>query len=238
MKTENLLDLERFFYALRLEQYVVVRFADFFSNYSLNSDIDIFCYDKKSVAEKILHVGNYYVAQGYEIDLYDVEKGHSQIDFMFGGELHIKFDLYQELPEFEKLVVLPQYIYSVLENSENSKRKFSGNEYNFKTPSVVDDCILRYIEYYEYSDIRPDKQKHLKYVERLLSEKPKLHEIFIEKLNRYVTSNDLNENLKRSFKQRLRYFMYVIFGIPILGFVLKALRRTWWFFCVLLRGKK
>jgi hypothetical protein len=76
---------------------------------------------------------------------------------------------------------------------------YKGEEYPVYVPSEIDDLLLRYIEYLEWYQRRPDKIKHLDYIlERISSEQDKL--IFINKLHNYTKLHQSSE-LKNTFKQ-------------------------------------
>ena len=93
----NKLNLERFFFQVREQIYVIVKMGDF-PNYYKDSDIDVFCYNKNEFAKQILTVGNWYLDQGFEIKATDKDKSHTYVDFYLDGKLEFRVDLYQSLP--------------------------------------------------------------------------------------------------------------------------------------------
>lgn len=181
----NRLNLDRFFFAVREQIYVVVKLWDDFPNYYRGSDIDVFCYDKNEFAKMILSVGNWYVNRGFEIEV--INKGDLQVclDFYFDGELEFRFDLRQSLPNYKRIQLKPHYIYSVIENARVLYREFNGQQYPIYVPSPVDALLLRYVEYIEWYEARPDKIKHLDYVLEAVSAEPSRIS-FLDKLHLYT----------------------------------------------------
>lgn len=163
MGFSNRLDLDRFFFQVREQIYVIVKVGDF-PNYYRGSDIDVFCYDKDEFAKLILAIGNWYLGQGFEIKVTDKDESHTYVDFYLNGELEFRFDLYQSLPKYKRIRLKEHYIYSVIENASVLYREFDGVQYSIYVPSTVDELLLRYVEYIEWYELRPDKVKHLDYI--------------------------------------------------------------------------
>jgi hypothetical protein len=79
-----------------------------------------------------------------------------------------------------------------------------------KVPSAIDENILRYIEYQEWYGQRPDKIKHIEYLE----EKIKSSEIninnLLDKLHYYTELPKIEENRQVSSSGVVRYFSYLL----------------------------
>lgn len=180
----NKLDLERFFFQVREQIYVIVKLGDF-PNYYKGSDIDVFCYNKNKFAKQILTVGNWYLDQGFEVRATDKDKSHTYVDFYLNGELEFRFDLYQSLPKYKRIQLKEHYIYSVIENASVLYREFNGVQYPIYVPSTVDELLLRYVEYIEWYELRPDKIKHLDYIlDAVASDAGRIG--FLDKLHLYT----------------------------------------------------
>jgi len=160
----NRLDLDRFFFEVREQIYVVVKLDDNFPNYYKNSDIDVFCYDKNEFAKRILSVGKQYLDRGFEIKVINKGETRTYVDFYFDGEIDFRFDLYQSLPKYKKIRLKEHYFYSIIENAKVLYREFDGVQYPIYVPSTVDELLLRYVEYIEWYETRLDKVKHLDYI--------------------------------------------------------------------------
>ncbi len=165
----NRLNLDRFFFEVREQIYVVVKLGKDFPDYYKGSDIDVFCYDRDKFARQILSVGNCYLDQGFEVEVRNKSESHTFIDFYFDGELDFRFDLYGSLPEYKKIRLKEHYIYSVIENAKVVYREFEGVQYPLYVPSTVDELLLRYVEYIEWYELRPDKIRHLDYITKAIA---------------------------------------------------------------------
>jgi hypothetical protein len=101
----------------------------------------------------------------------------------------------------------------VVENAAHKKSVFNDEPYRIKYASKIDDLILRYIEYIEWYEIRPDKIKHLEFIaEHLTSDEEqkkmldKLHyyTAFPTQLPREPLSMKLLKKRARKHIERLR----------------------------------
>ena len=107
--------------------------------------------------------------------------------------LDFRFDLYSSLPEFKKLSLKKHLFFDILKNKTSFYSTYEGKEYPVYVPSEIDDLLLRYIEYMEWYQQRPDKIKHLNYIlEGISSKQDKL--IFIDKLHNYTKLYQLPES--------------------------------------------
>ena len=181
----NKLDLDKFFFEARNLNYVIIKITHF-PNYYKGSDIDIFCENMVEFTKLILGIGNIYVEQqNFEIIVTIKDTTHTYIDVYISGELDFRFDVYSALPEFKNLSLKKDLFFDILKNKTFFYSAYNGDEYSVFVPSETDDFLLRYIEYLEWYQRRPDKIKHLDYIlERLSSDKDKI--IFINKLHNYT----------------------------------------------------
>jgi hypothetical protein len=184
MTFSNVLNLDRFFFFARDQIYVIVKLGDF-PNYYRGSDIDVFCYNKDDFAKAILAAGNPYLERGFEIRVSNKGDKQTHVDFFLDGELEFRFDLHQSLPQYKRIRIKEHYIYSVIENASTIEREFEGAGYPIYVPSVVDELMLRYIEYIEWYELRPDKVKHLDYILDVVSSDPSRIS-FLDKLHLYT----------------------------------------------------
>lgn len=190
----NKIDLDKFFFEAMNHNYVIIK-INHFPNYYKGSDIDIFCENTVAFAKLILGIGNIYVEQqNFEIIVETTKDNtHTYIDFYINGDLDFRFDLYSTLPEFKNLSLKKDLFFDILKNKTPFYSIYKGKEYPVYVPSETDDLLLRYIEYLEWYQRRPDKIKHIDYIlERILSDKDKL--IFIDKLHNYTKLNRSSES--------------------------------------------
>ena len=139
----------------KLENYVIIKFDKNLPKYNINDDVDILTsniqknkniiinwYDKNTFLHKIININNHHI----QLDLYKKE---------YVNKLHFRFDLFKKL-HYTKFS-LNDDIYRLILNN----KIHNGIAY---VPHLLDDLSLRYCEYIEYINIRPDKIKHLNYV--------------------------------------------------------------------------
>lgn len=179
------LELDRFFHAVRYEPYVIVKPNESFPIYWPGSDIDVFCYRVDQFAERLLAVGNSYTDQGFEIAVAEAGPSHLHVDFRRCGRLEFRFDLYGALPEYRRISLKEHYLFSVIENAIALQRRYQQERYRIYVPNPVDDLVLRYAEYVEWYELRPDKIKHLDYILGAVSAEPERIG-FLDKLHLYT----------------------------------------------------
>ena len=178
------LDLNRFFSALENEKYVIIKLTDF-PNYNSGSDIDIFCYNIDKIALEIIYIGKQYLEEDFVIVAKNANDSHKYIDFIIGDDIEFRFDLYGELPEYKRLCVKKDYFTNLIENRVPLTYDYHQKQYNIYVPSLIDELVLRYIEYIEWYELRHDKIKHLNYIMNALSEDEE-RMIFLDKLHKYT----------------------------------------------------
>lgn len=198
------IDLKPLFEQLVNKSYCIIKLPDEFPEYKLGSDLDIFCYDVEDISRVILAYLQDFITN--ELTLKITNRGSQiYIDVMDKDIIYFRFDLYGTLPTYKNILIKEAFFSSVIENSivlEKEKMKV-------KVPSPIDENILRYIEYQEWYGQRPDKIKHIEYIE----EKIKSSEISInkllDKLHYYTELPTVEESRQVSSSEIIRYFSYV-----------------------------
>jgi hypothetical protein len=202
----NLVDV---FKRLESETYCIIKLPNEFPGYLIGSDLDIFCYDVEKMARTILGIIGPEISDGFEIKVLN-DKHQIYIDIMEGEDIHFRFDLYGELPLYRQLSIKNAFFTSVIEGS--SSREFSGSV--VKLPSMLDEAILRYIEYQEWYAERPDKIKHIEYLEEKI-ESGEVDVIkVLDKLHYYteiprVKKHRKNKKMKLSVKNMKKIISYL-----------------------------
>jgi len=185
MNFSNKLDLSKFFKEFEDEQYCIIKLDKNFPNYYEYSDIDIFCYDVLKLADKIFKNGQNYIDRGFEIKATEVcLNTQVHIDFFIGGKLDFRFDLYQNIPDYKKILIKPAFYSSVIENRTAVQKQSETEFFKIYVPCKTDELILRYIEFVEYYDIRADKIKHANYINSYANKLDKKK--FLDKLHFYT----------------------------------------------------
>lgn len=180
-----MLDLISLFNSIQNETYCVIKLNDKIPQYSPGEDIDIFCYNPDSLARKILEWGNAFVTENKEIRVESNPSCHHiYIDFVQEEKIHFRFDLHGALPRYKHLQIKSALFESILENSSKVERCLKKECCVIKVPSDIDDLILRYIEFIEWYNVRPDKIKHLDYILAKIDSNKK--EQLLDKLHYYT----------------------------------------------------
>ncbi len=166
-------------------KYCIVKLSDTFPSYRKGDDIDIFCYSVDDIVSSLLIIGNNYINSGYNIKIKSIiKKEHVHVDFIIYNEIDIRFDIYGTLPEYNKIMIKPALFESIIENSIQVAYTTEYGPVIVKIPSVIDDMLIRYFEFVQWYDVRPDKIKHLSYIVDSLSESNRRQ--FFEKLHHYT----------------------------------------------------
>jgi len=186
-----MINLEEIFKKLENEKYCVVK--TFKLDYKEGSDIDIFCYDLKSFSKKLLYVLNNLSINNINIKVIYKNDKHWYIDVLQDKKIDIRFDLYGDMPNYKKVLVKDCLFSSIIENCIVNEI----NSIKIKQPCLIDDVILRYLEYIENYELRPDKIKHLDYIVSKIENNEKLKKEFLNKLHFYTKLPEVLEAQKR-----------------------------------------
>ena len=188
-----MLNLVPFFSSISSENYCVIKISEQFPVYSPGDDIDIFCYDPDSMARKVLEWSNQYTKNRLEIRV-RTETGyrHATVDYLDGKQIELRFDLCGQLPRYKKLLIKPALFESVIEHSQAVDYMHHGESFTVRVPSIIDDMILRYIEFIEWYNVRPDKLKHLDYIIERVDEDKRAR--FLDKLHHYTAIPEYYDN--------------------------------------------
>ena len=200
-KLKQELDLLNIFKLLNEQSYCLIKMPPEFPSFNIGSDLDIFCYDIREVSRIILGELNKLLDDDkYHIDIVDKNE-QVHIDFKCEDQIIVRFDLYASLPKYKNIIIKPSYFVHVLENV----KIVDISNVQVKTPSNIDDSIIRYMEYQEFYAQRPDKIKHIEYIENHLAKNEfKLDELF-EKLHYFTSLPSISEERKVSSNYIIRY---------------------------------
>lgn len=180
-----MLDLLAFFRVTGDSFYCVVKRSEAFPGYRTGEDVDIFCYCVPEFVKKLLAWGDPYVSAGYRIRVRSVVRNrHVHVDFLRGRELEFRFDLYGEIPAYAKVAIKPALFESVVENARPVPFPAATGDVLVRMPSPVDDALIRYLEFVEWYDVRPDKLKHLEHILQGVDEPSRGR--FLEKMHHYT----------------------------------------------------
>jgi hypothetical protein len=202
------IDLIQIFKLLENKFYCIIKIPDEFPEYAIGSDIDIFCYDINNIANIILQNTNQYISDKITIEIKDLNK-QIYVDIKEYDKIHLRFDLYGELPNYKNVKIKPCLFSSIIEHA--TSKSILNNELTVKVPCHIDEIIIRYIEYHEWYAQRPDKIKHINYIEKMIDLEMVDTTLFFDKLHYYtelpmVTESTNNQTplSKKLFKEIFR----------------------------------
>jgi len=178
------MDLNKFFFLAKNHNYLVIK-KDNPLVYKKGEDIDIFCDNPNNFVKLILNFEKDYLKNSKnEIKVFNIKK-HIHVDFLAENELELKFDLYLPPLRFKKMRLKKDLYFDALKNRSFFIGNYRGKDYPVYIPSKMDNLLLRYLEYKEWHKKRPEKIKHLKYVEKNLQSKEE-ETLFSKKLKEYL----------------------------------------------------
>jgi len=180
----NLLALPDFFRGM--PAYVILKLSDSFPSYHDYSDIDILCADREAVLAHLRAVGEAYGCRGFKLQE-ERHDGHLHLDFYApeGKRLNFRFDLLESLDAYRKLSVTPEFAAAILAGGVTKVQ----NDVEVHVPAIPHDLALRFLEFIEWKDERPDKVKHWEYIQKTGRFD------FVEVVNRFT---DLQIDLKQN----------------------------------------
>lgn len=146
-----------------MNNYVIIRLDENFPSYKYSDDVDILCSKPIEIIEHIKKIGNkLYNDFNITVNNGSGGKSHFHVNFYYKNE-NIEdfcFDIISNLSDFYKKIDLPKdYIDKVLKTKKI-------NKLGLYIPDLSNELELRYMEYITKIDRKPDKIKHLKFIEK------------------------------------------------------------------------
>ncbi len=204
IKIDRFLDLSKIFKKLEDKNYCIIKLPDVFPSYDIGSDLDIFCYDVQDISKIILSNIQEFITADLKIEIIN-NNTQIYIDIIHNDKIHFRFDLYGALPFYKNLDIKEAFFSSIIENSKMLKL----DKINISVPSNIDEAILRYIEYQEWYAQRPDKIKHIQYLEdKMASKDIDINKMF-DKLHYYIAIPNTEKNRQVSSSDSVRYIQYI-----------------------------
>lgn len=194
------IDLEKIFSAINGMSYVLLKQPNDLNDYKIGSDLDIFTNDLESVSSKILHILNSYIESPEIIVNITDMPGRRHIDVMERNKINIRFDLCTSMPFYEKINIKESYFDVVIENRKIDFSLFKNKDTGVNVTNNQDEFIIRYIEYHEWFESRPDKIKHIDVIKNKYSENEVNENIL--RLHRYLAF-PLKSKSKKTKKQKI-----------------------------------
>lgn len=164
------------------EEYIILRIWPDFPSYLLGSDIGILVIDlykaSKQIQEFLIKFTN-------EDNTIKVEELHNQIhiDFLREKKLVIRFGIIDSLDIYSRFHVQDS-LKTIIFLTRTTQ---DINNQQIYLPSTEMDYLIRYFEYLQWFEQRPDKIKHMEYILANSTEKQRLE--LIENAHRFLRWN-------------------------------------------------
>ena len=208
--------IEIIFNSLENENYVVIKHNNF-SYEERGYDIDILCESIPTIRDKIIRSSSSWLNRDRSIKANYENDERLVIDFLEYKELIIRLDIYQNLGNYKKIILKNSLKDVILE----TKEILDIESYSINVPKKIYDNILRYVEYIEYFDIRPDKVKHLNYLEKNIENEA----LFYKTLHYFIKVPTPQPSVKRRLsKTDIRIIFKKIKQTPINELIPKIIK--------------
>lgn len=175
------IDLLDVFINLQDEHYCVVKLPQDFPCLYKGEDLDLFCYDTDRVAAKIIKSLQKNLKTNISIKLKKMS-GRLYIDLIENEMIMLRFDLYGTLPEYKNVDIKESFFSCIIEGRVLKYFKSTP----IYVPSKIDESIIRYIEYHEWYERRPDKLKHINYIQEQFEKNKIKGKDFFSKLHYFT----------------------------------------------------
>lgn len=189
-------------------EYVLARSRGDLSDYTIGCDIDLYCIDPAALLAVISSVIMTPEHPDYRLKISQYEK-KSHIDWYSENKFILRFDVVHHPSIYKNVSVSSELFYSSIYQSIH--KNISGC--SVKVPNIVDDLLIRYIEFLDLYFDRPDKIKHIEYIESIIGQNKEIESAFFDKLERIVKrSVDVNIIKPRRWSRTqeiLHYFRVV-----------------------------
>jgi hypothetical protein len=162
------------------ENYVLIKMDPSFPAYVPGSDLDVIVFDRLETLKRIVNYYDSNLADNCELKVKD-ENDHCYIDFICEeGQLDLRIDLIDNFEFLTKISVKLSFLTHLFVN-RNIK---DYGDFKVYVPCLEDELTLRYFEYLEWFERRPDKIKHLDYICNV--EDDSVRQRFIENTHRFI----------------------------------------------------
>lgn len=202
------LNFQKLFFSCNNDAYCVVKLSPAFPEYRPGEDLDIFCRDLQAFSRKVISFLQEYVDEEHSIKV--TKKGKNiKVDLLEGKKIYFRFDLIGAMPQYSRVEIKPSFFDIVIENA----KVVIVDGLEIKTPSLGDECIIRYVEYIENFGIRPDKVKHTDFINEMFERSVVDPNELFQRLF-YFTELPEPHYAKKSIKEKI-YERFTLFGTII-----------------------
>lgn len=147
------------------------------------SDIDILCADAAFLGRQFLRNCRPLIGQGYQIRLRELpETGQVHIDLMSGDQIALRLDLHEGLGAYQRVPIKETFAQRILDRRHWAQVPCPSGVLRLPVPEPIDNLVLRYLEYHEWYDARPDKIKHANHIAEQLKQDAQTTRSFYDRL--------------------------------------------------------
>lgn len=206
----GIIDFKTVFDSLIDEYYCIVKFKPF-DDIKAGDDVDIFTFDIDGTAKKIIDsfasIKNFY--DSYKVRVSKEVANKCYVDVLKKSKIYFRFDLYGSLPNYTRAKVKPGLFECCIETAKVIDASVAEGIFKVKVAGNDEERILRYLEYIEWYERRPDKIKHLDYVlNSLSSEEDK--KMFLDRLHYYTGFPEVKYEIRKGKTGVIENFKFLI----------------------------
>lgn len=162
-----------------IDDYILLKKDEAFPDYATGSDLDLVVFDRERAIKAICEYFASHLADISEMRVSDTDE-YCHIDFIFDGKLDLRIDLIDNFDFFQKFNVKPSFMVKLFKD----RKSITSSNGNVFVPNDEDELTLRYFEYLEWFDRRPDKIKHIDYI--CAQKDTALMQRFFDNTHRYI----------------------------------------------------
>ncbi|WP_166267072.1 hypothetical protein [Providencia sp. M-27] len=194
------INLKEIFSEISNSSYVLLKAPSSLDDYTYGSDLDIFTNELEDVSAKIISLLTPYVENNdLIIDIKDTI-GRRYIDLILDEKINIRFDLCSQFPKYKNIEIKDSYFDVVIEGKVVEENLFKDKSIKVNITNSSDEFIIRYIEYHEWFESRPDKIKHIDIIQKKYNEDE--IEEYVSRLHRYLKF-PIKKQSKKTFRKKI-----------------------------------
>ncbi len=162
------------------DEYILLKRWSDFPSFLPGSDVDILVIDRLAASAMLQkYLGAIVDRNEYFLRIME-GTNHIHLDIMQKDQVWIRFDLMDSFEGFSRFTIQDSLKVKLF----LSRDKFVCEEQEIFVPSHEFDLLIRYFEYLEYFELRPDKIKHLDYI--CANSTPEQQAELINNAHRYI----------------------------------------------------
>lgn len=170
------------------EESIIIKIFDEFPDYQIGSDIDILVINKYDALNSLINYLKPLINKNLEEIHIEETKSHIHLDLFRKNKLVFRIDMIENFNSFSRFSIQDSLKTSMF---LKRKKKWFLDKYIY-VPVDEHEFLIRYLEYLEWFEIRPDKLKHYEFVINETDELQKNQ--LMKNLHRYIKFQRENSN--------------------------------------------